>query len=57
MGLPGEDRISKRAESQAKGSRIISALKERIATDKRGRAEQEQVGCHNDGSCGTHNDN
>ena len=57
MGSHTEERSKERTEDQQKGSRIVSALKQRIAADNKDRAERQQIGCHNDNSGGGHNDN
>lgn len=57
MSLHAKERSKERTGNEKKGSRIVSELKQRIATDIKDRAERQQIGCHNDNSGGTHNDN
>ncbi len=57
MGLYAEEKGNERTENGTKGSRIVSELKQRIAADIKDRAERQQIGCHNDNSGGSHNDN
>lgn len=57
MSLHVEERSKGRTENEKKGSRIVSELKQRIVADINDHAERQQIGCHNDGSGGTHNDN
>jgi len=57
MGLQTKEKSNERTENVTKGSRIVLWLKQRIAADIKDRVERQQIGCHNDGSGGTHNDN
>lgn len=57
MGLQAKEKGNERNKSETKDSRIVSELKQRIAADIKDRAKQQQIGCHNDGSGGGHNDN
>lgn len=52
-----EERSNERTKNEKKGSRIVSNLKQQIASDIKDHAERQQIGCHNDNSGGTHNDN
>lgn len=57
MGLRVEKKSNAQAEQKPKGLQIVSVLKQRIAADVRSRAERQRIGCHNDNSGGSHNDN
>lgn len=57
MGLQAEEKSNERTGNGKKGSRIVSELKQRIAADIKDHAKRQQIGCHNDNSGGTHNDN
>ena len=50
-------KVGQQMEPQKKGSRIVAEMERQIVAGAKDVADTQQIGCHNDGSGGTHNDN